>query len=133
MDELTTFPSPVEPGQHAWFSSLSALAERPGKLLELIEREFIVTRPWPDLGPRGVSNRPVLLVWQVGTRGLVTCVQFDGDKWWVEVEIEDVGQRCKHLEVDEMYPKIPLQMFLRCTAAVDPYRPPLLPEAANDA
>lgn len=133
MDELTPFPSPVDAGQFAWFDSLNVVAERPGKLLELVKRPFVVTRPWPDFGPQGEKHRPVLLSWQPGTKGSVVAIQFYGSKWTVMVELDDVQRAFDlGLGVDEAYPEIPLQMFLRCTAALEAYRAPLFPEAAND-
>lgn len=134
MDEVTTFPGPVAAGQIPWFDSLSVVAERPGRLLELVHRVFVVTRPWPDMGPVGINQRPVLLPWQVGTRGNVVAVQFDGSTWRVMCELEDQQEGyLRGFEVDEVFPEIPLQHFLSCTAALGPRVPPKVAEAANDA
>ena len=136
MADQVTPASIIRLGLYAWFESLQVLALSPGRLRELVGREFVVTSPWQSWGPDGINGRPVLLAWQPGTRGSVTSVQFTSrDNWAVEMCLSD-DVDITLLEVDEICPTVSLRQFLRHTAALTPYqlnRSHLSQEAANDA
>jgi hypothetical protein len=97
-----------------WFGGAEkGLVQSPGRIVELIDRQFRVIAPWPELGVRGMNGRPVLESWKVGTVGIVCALLFDKHNGWeVRVEYKDYPAS---MEADEVWPEIPLQYFLRCT------------------
>jgi hypothetical protein len=98
--------------------------------MNLLHQEFEVVRPWRDLGPRGVNQRPVLLPWQVGTRGVVVSLIFDASRWNVRVEYRDPPPS---MDADEMWPEIPLHEFLHsCEPISEPTEFAYQQGAAND-
>lgn len=108
-------PRDRQPAGRYWFGAetpfeiSNLLTERPGLVMQLINTRFVVSLPWRDKGPGGVSNRPVLEAWPEGTGGVVCSVIFDSG-WYVEVEHDNPD-----LPDDERWPRVKLGDFLRHT------------------
>jgi hypothetical protein len=117
--------------RNQWLSS-EAISARPGRIIELLDRQFTVVEPWRDFGVSGVNQRPVLLRWQVGVKGIVCAIVFDTHQGWqVKVEYLDYPLG---MAPDEVWPDIPLQEFLYCCEPVEATRwPDANMEAANDS
>lgn len=120
------------PGLAPWFASFDVLAVSPGRLRELVNREFVVVGRWLHRVPIGLAGRPVLNAWSPGVRGVVGAVLYSSHGGW-EVEME-LGDDFVGLDIDEITPRVPLAAFLRATAPVSgPVPLDGLPrEAAND-
>ena len=113
-----------------WFD-YESLNERPGLITRLLEQEFEVVKPWRDIGPSGANGRPVLLPWQVGSRGVVVAIQYRRAYGW-RVLAEYRGD-WQGLSLDECWPEIPLQEFLHsCAPFGATGTHDLSREAAND-
>ncbi len=116
--------------RNQWLTS-EVISNHPGRIIELLDRQFIVVRPWNDFGPGGVNRMPVLLRWQVGVKGVVCAIIYDSHQGW-QVKVEYLDSSAD-MAMDEIWPDIQLQEFLRCCEPIEAVRiPDTCMEAAND-
>jgi len=135
-DTLTRLPSAAaQPG--AWFDSLAVLALQPGRLIELLDRQFEMISPFDDLGAPCDNGLCMREPWRPGVVGVVCGVEFNTCKGW-EVRLEHEGDwHALNLEMDQVWINVPVAEFLRHTRPLAPYdsdfnRRHTPREAAND-
>lgn len=96
-----------------WFGVSTArqraqvLSERPGRVMELLDRRFRVVRPWER--PRDVVQH-----WPVGTEGVLVRLAFSGFAWDVLVEHPDW-----QLPSEARWPEVRLNDFLHWTVPLE--------------